>query len=316
MNSVLKKLTQSTLVRRIRAWWIELDPTTRSLAAYIWRAANNFSDYGARWAAALAYYTIFSLFPLTLLAAIGVSRVLGAAATQQQISSALGLFLPESSQATSLFLDSIQQALEQDTSFGIVALIGLAWSGLGLFSNLTSSLDLIFRVPRSRSIWRQRLVALIMFVVLVVLVTASFLTSGVIALLSLLSLGRAAIWLTMASWFLPFSLNMLIFVLLFRFVPARSVHWDAIWPAALVGAAGFELAKRGFSWYLTNVANYQVVYGSIATVIVLLFWAYLLASVFLFSAELCAQVNEWISLRDHEQALLPLETKTPPQRRR
>jgi membrane protein len=67
-----------------------------------------------------------------------------------------------------------------------------------------------------------------------------------------------------------------------------------VWPAAIFGAIGWELAKIGFSWYLTNVANYQFIYGSIATAIVLLFWAYLLASLFLLSAEFCAQLNEWI----------------------
>jgi membrane protein len=71
------------------------------------------------------------------------------------------------------------------------------------------------------------------------------------------------------------------------------VEWDSVWPAAVFGAAGWELAKVGFNWYLTNFANYQLVYGSIATVIVLLFWTFLLASIFLFSAELCAQLNEW-----------------------
>ncbi len=297
---------------RWQGWWDQRDPATRQLAVYVARAFANFSRYGARWAAALAYYTVFSIFPLALLMAIGISRVLGSAAAQQQIASAFALFLPADSQATTLLLDSLQLALEQDTSFGLIALIGLAWSGLGLFTNVTASLDLIFRVPKSRSLWRQRLVAVGMMLIMIFLVTASFLTSGAITLLSLLTLNRPGTWLGIAAVFLPFSLNMLIFLLLFRFVPSRSVHWDAIWPAALLGAFGFELAKRGFSWYLTNFANYQVVYGSIATIIVLLFWAYLLASIFLFSAELCAQLNEWLIERDGDDARPQLPTPTPP----
>lgn len=290
------------LIIILRSWWAQYDLATRLLPFYIWRAIINFGDYGNRQAAALAYYTVFSIFPLTLLLATAISRVLGAAVAQQQIANALRLFLPPESTAD--LMNSISQALEQNTSFGLIAIVGLIWSGLGLFSNITSSLDRIFHVPVSRSLWRNRLVAVIMIFILVVLVTASFVTSGILVLISsVFFLNSPSTWITIATVFLPLGLNMIIFVLLFRFVPARLVNWDAIWPAAIFGAAGWEIAKAGFRWYLANLANYQVVYGSIATVIVLLFSAYLLASIFIFSAELCAQLNEWLARRHDSDAL-------------
>lgn len=312
----LKVHSMKRFTRRLNSvaqWWERRDPATRLFFFYVRQAVVNFSRYGSRRAAALAYYAIFSMFPLTLLLAIGISQIVGTAIAQEQIASALSLFLPESSQAVTLFQDSMQQALQQNTSFGIIALVGLVWAGTGLFTSVASSLDLIFHVPQARSMWRQRLVALLMIVTLVVLVTASFLTSGVIGLLSIFFLNRPGLWLTIVSVFLPLSLNMMMFVLLFRFVPLRAVHWDAIWPAAIVGAAGFELAKRAFAFYLANFANYQVVYGSITTLIVLLFWTYLLASIFLFSAELCAQLNEWFSLRDEDGGFPALDAPAPPQ---
>ena len=118
-------------------------------------------------------------------------------------------------------LASINTALEQNQSFGLLAIIGLLWAGLGLFSNVTASLDLIFRVPTSRSLWRQRLVAVAMILVLIVLVTASFVTSGILTLISAMLVSRPSIWVSVASVFLPLGVNMMIFVLLFRFVPAR-----------------------------------------------------------------------------------------------
>ena len=200
-----------SLLQTIRGWWSQLDPPTRLLLHYIWQAVNNFNLYGTRQAAALAYYTIFSIFPLTLLLTIGIRRLLGAAVAQEQIASALAFFLPEST-TVDLLLSSIQQALEQDVSFGLLAVLGLAWSGLGLFSNITSALDLIFHVPKSRSIWRQRLVAVVMIVILLVLISTSFVTSGVLALISALMLNQPGTWLAMASVFLPLSVNMLIFL--------------------------------------------------------------------------------------------------------
>lgn len=274
-----------------RQWWTAQDQSTRELPGYVRQAVLNFTRSGTRQAAALAYYAIFSLFPLSLLLAVVIGRLLGPVTAQQQIANALALFLPQDT--ASLLQTNISEALQQSGSFTVIALVGLLWSALGLFSNITFSLDVIFAVPARRSLWRQRLVALLMTVILVVLITASFVTSAVLRLISASLLGQPSTWLNISTIFLPLGLNMVIFALLFRYVPARHVHWDAVWPAAIFGAAGWELAKAGFVWYTVRIANFQFVYGSIATAIVLLLWAYLIAAIFLFSAELCAQLNDW-----------------------
>ncbi len=135
-----------------------------------------------------------------------------------------------------------------------------------------------------------------------ILLLASFLTSGVLRLLSLLLLDQPSLWLSIGIRFLPLGLDVVIFCLLFRFVLARYVHWDAVLPAAMIGAVGWELAKSGFGFYLTNVVGFQFIYGGIATVIVFLFWAYLIAAIFLFSAELCARINEWIIFQQVQES--------------
>lgn len=250
------------------------------------------SSAGSRQAAALAYYAIFSVFPLTLLLAVAIGTVLGPAVAQEQIVEGLKLFLPQST--VELIQTALAGAMQQSSSFGLVATAALLWSATGLFTNITFALDAIFAVPISRSLWRQRLLALTMGLMLVVLVLASFVTSGVLRLVSALSPGSPNLWISIATFFLPLGLDVVIFALLFHYVPSREVHWDAVWPAAVFGAIGWELAKRGFEWFLGNLATYQVIYGGIATGIVLLIWAYVIATIFLFSAELCARLNEWL----------------------
>jgi len=279
--------------RRTTRWWLRRNPMTRALPTYLGRAVANFNRHGLRQAAALAYYAVFSIFPLSLLLAYAIGGLLGPAVAEEQIARGLGLFLPD--QTLTLFQTNMESALQQGRSFGFIAVAGLIWSALGLFSNITSSLDLIFHVPSSRSIWRQRLTALLMAFMLIVLITTSFVMSGLLRLVSAVSLERPSNWLLIGMISLPIGIDMMIFALLFRYVPARHVKWDAVWPAAIFGAVGWELLKAGFNWYLVNFANYQIVYGSIALAIILLFWAYLIASIFLLSAELCAQLNEWMS---------------------
>lgn len=281
------------LKQRLNTRWSSFSPATQALPSVFFRAFMNFLVHGGTRATSLAYYALFSLFPLILLIAVGVSRLVGTALTEQQIALGLAALLPPSAtDALSLIQINVQQALEQSGSFTLVALIGLGWSGLGLFSGITGALDAIFQTP-IRNIWRARLTALIMAFALLGLLLLSFLSSAVIRLLSSLLFVQGSFWLTIGALFLPIGLNLLIFILLFRYVPARRMHWDAIWPAALFGAVLWEIAKFAFGWYLTNMANYQFVYGTLATGIILLFWAYLIASIFLISAELCAGLNQW-----------------------
>lgn len=285
-------------VQYIMQQWMRLPPPMRLLPAHVWRAIKNFERHGPRQAAALSYYAIFSVFPLTLLLAVAVSTLVGPTVAQQQIADGLRLFLPEETETINLVQENIGDALSQSSSFGLVALAGLIWSALGLFSNLTGSLDMIFQAPSGRSLWRKRLLAFVMTLILITLVITSFVTSGLLRLLDALLLSNTNIWLSIGTFFLPFGLNMLIFVLLFRYVPSRHVHWDAVWPAAILGGVGLELAKTGFGWYFSLLSNFQFVYGSIATAIVLLLWAFLVACIFLFCAELCSQLNLWLMAQD------------------
>lgn len=286
--------------RQVRIWWRRQDAATRELPRFLRQAFNSYMRSGSRRAAALAYYAVFSIFPLLLLLSVAVSKILGPATAQEQIANGLAIFLPP--ETSSLLQENLSQAIDQGGSFTVIAVVSLIWSSLGLFSNITMSLDAIFRVPARRSLWRQRLVAVVMTLSLVVLVTASFVTSGVLRLTTAVLLERPNIWINIGTIFLPLGLNMVIFALLFRYVPTRRVHWDAVWPAAIFGAAGWELAKAGFGWYVTNFGNFQFVYGGLAAAIVLLLSAYIIAAIFLLSAELCAALNEWV-LRQHQKEI-------------
>ncbi len=292
----MKNLSSRICVTLLR-WWSMRNDTTRALPIILLTTLRSFGRYSSRGAAALAFFALFSLFPLMLLLAVLIGGLLEPAAAQEQIANGLRVFLPEDQTTVDFVQDILVQSLEQSNSFGIVAIITMAWSSLSLFSNLTASLDEIFRVPKGRNIWRLRLQAIGISLALVVLVIASFITAGVLRLLSVLLLDQPSLWLSIGIRFLPFGLDVVIFALLFRFVPARYVHWDAVLPAALLGAVGWELAKSGFGYYLTNLGGFQFVYGGIATVIVFLFWAYLIAAIFLFSAEFCARLNDWFVSR-------------------
>lgn len=290
------------LLAPFNQWWEERRPATQSLPHYIWVAVTNYirAGSGARQAAALSYYAIFSIFPLTLLLAVGVGNLVGPVAAEEQIARGLQIFLPV--EAVEAIEGALESSIGQSSSFSLVATAALIWAATNLFTHITLALNETFGAESSRSIVRQRLLAVVMGMVLIVLVVASFVTSGVLRLISAFSPGVPNIWVRIGIFFLPIGLDVVIFALLFRYAPSVGVHWDAIWPAAIVGSIGWEFAKAGFEWYLTNLSSFWIIYGSIAIGIVLLFWAWLIASIFLFSAELCAQLNKWLIAEEDRKA--------------
>ena len=275
-----------------------LHRATDDLSLYLARAVGGFFSIGMRNAAALSYYAVFSILPLILLLIVVLSRIVGPVITQEQIMTALTPFLPEGATgALTLVQDFVKGALDQSASITLIALAGLAWAGLGLFTNIASALDGIFESELTFNLVRNRLRALGMAAVLILLLILSFFSSFVIGVIDSLLLNPSSVWLRISALALPLGLNMLIFILVFRFVPRRRPDWDAIWPAALLGAILWEFAKSLFGTFVGTSTLFQPLYGAIASGMMLLLWAYVLASCFLFSAEVCAQINAWLHER-------------------
>jgi len=82
--------------------------------------------------------------------------------------------------------------------------------------------------------------------------------------------------------------------LLYKIGPNRAQPWARIWRGAIVAAVLWFLITVGFSWYVRNLANYNVMYGSVATVVALIVWMYILSAVILYG---CAFNAEWEKAR-------------------
>jgi membrane protein len=85
------------------------------------------------------------------------------------------------------------------------------------------------------------------------------------------------------------SLTILIFFLLYKILPNTTVRWSDVWLGALLTGLGWELAKYLFTWYLTNFASYNLVYGSVALLIAFLAWSYYTGVILILGAEFTAE---------------------------
>ena len=85
---------------------------------------------------------------------------------------------------------------------------------------------------------------------------------------------------------IPILLVLIALLVVYRVVPNRRVSFRQVWPGALVATILFTLLRVAFTWYATDVARYESVFGPISTVITLLVFLYFASMVVLLGAEI------------------------------
>ena len=234
-------------------------------------------------AAAIAYYALFSLFPLTLLSVAIASFSLGPAMDQQLVVRQLEFIAPALGQLLGENIDQIIRARGPITG---AALLGLIWAASAVFYTLSLTLNEMWGIKRRRSGWKRRGLALLF--VLAVVGPALFLTSLGGSLLANLrpwlpdSVTALAGGVGLA---LAIVLDIASFMLLYTLLPHGAAGWREILPGAIAAGLLWELAKKAFLLFVAayiSVSN--LIYGSVAAIMAFLLWAYFSGLIFLFGA--------------------------------
>jgi len=289
-------------------------------------AANFLGDDCPQLSASIAFYFLFSLFPL-LIFAVGITGLFlqDDSAQQDIVDEVLNQVPFDEQNGRSSVEDAVSGvAGPGGGAIGLLGLLGMAWSGSNLFGALRKSLNLIFDDAQfKRPFVQQKLFDL----ALVLALTLFFLVSiGATAFLRIVrnnstelgSLGEFAdanrlLW-DAASYGIPLLLSFVAFTVLYCIVPSRLRSPRQVWPGALVAAVLFEIAKLTFSFYLENFASYDVVFGSLGAAAAFLFWIYLSANLVLLGAEVAAQYPQVPEAGYAQPALqglkLPLRQRT------
>ena len=246
---------------------------------------ETFKPAAAMKAAAIAYFTLFSLFPFVLLSISIASRSLGALIDQRNIVEQLEFIVP----GLGLLLgENIDQIIKARGPVTGVAFIGLIWSASTIFYTLTNTTNDIWGHARHRSVWRRRGVSILLVLMLVgpTLLAASLASS----ILTSLRAHLPAQFITLSTWLGYVSaivLDVASFFVIYTLLP----HGYATRREVLLGAVGagllWELAKKLFITFISSYLSVQnLVYGSVTAIIAILTWAYFTGLIFLFGAHL------------------------------
>ncbi len=274
--------------------WVRLDGRSRGWLGVFERSHKSFLKHqGNANAAAVAYYTLFSVFPLTLLLIALGSFFLDPQQAQEAALAAVGAILPG---AVDLVQTNIQQVLESRGTAGVIGIVGFIWAASGVFGSLSRAINQAWDVDHPRSPWAERALAAGMVMLIALLFGLSLLSTAAFELVTRLSsvlLGESQVspgaTVNLLSRLLPYLFTALLFSILYGILPHARVAWAEVLPAALMAGFTWEVAKIGFAFYLSTFAIYNLVYGSLGAVIGLLVWSYLGAVIILLGAEFSVQ---------------------------
>ncbi len=292
------------------------EPRSRLAVAFalLKETFNRWSEDAApRMAAALSYYTVFSMAPLLILAISIAGLVLGRDATQgkivEQISGLVGV------QSAAAIQSMIQAANRPSNGViaGVLGIISLLAGATGVLSELKSALNKIWRTEESsdvKEIVKKNVVFVGMLLGIGFLLTVSLIVSAAVAALGK-SLGgllpAPELLLHTADFVLSVGIVALLFAAMYRFLPNTRIEWHDVWFGAIVTSVLFNLGKLVLGLYIGKSAVGSS-YGAAGAVLVLLLWVYYSGLIFYLGAEFTKAYADRVGSRK-KQVQLKMRSK-------
>jgi len=269
----------------------------RAKAAGFWYiltdAVKNYRSNGdVNQAAAMALYSILSAIPLFILTIIVTGYFFSSYPNvSEAIIDAIRGFNPYFSEKLLAQLGQIERKKHLLGWAGVLGLVGLSSM---IFNSMETALNIIFRSRKKRNYFVSKLLALSMIptgwiigsVSLIISYVAALLVRQSVEIAEGLNISLGAMSGAVLRYAVPYLITVIFFYFIYRIIPA-----DKIRPAvALAGSSLFallmEIAKQLFTWYIANYTRYNVIFGSLGTIVILVVWAFYVALIFLFCAEL------------------------------
>jgi membrane protein len=258
----------------------------QSLSAWL---AHSDSSLGA----ALAFYTLFSVAPILIIALAVAGYFFGAHTAEREL---LGQLQDLTGNAGAEALRSLLASAQYSDKKGAAAVIGVITLLIGatsVFSELQHALDVIWGSPshkRDARWWgllRSRLLSFGLVLGVGFLLLVSLIASAVLAAFGGWLEARIAglqVVLPLLDVAASFGMSVLLFAMIYKYIPRETIAWRDVWVGAAVTAFLFAVGKSLIGLYLGR-SSFSGAYGAAGSLVVLLLWIYYSAQIFLLGAE-------------------------------
>lgn len=244
-------------------------------------------------AAGIAYYSLFSLFPLIVFLIAFNSSFLKSEEVQDRIINISERYLPGSK---SLVEANINHLISGRRTVGLMGSIILLWSATLVFAEIVNNINKAWPKAPARHFLIERLMALIIIASIVVFLLLSLIVTAALnflpGILEKFGIAGAEVLRTAAGFpmrFIPFACLFCAFSLMYRWVPNTLVRWREAGAGGFFAATMLEVAKICFIWYLSSgLGSYQLVYGSLGALVAFMLWVHVSSCLILLGAHVSA----------------------------
>lgn len=245
-------------------------------------------------AAGIAFTLLLCIIPLLLLVLAFIGTYLFSdQEVLNHISDSLGNMFPALDPNIS---ESILNIVQNRRIVGMVGIGGLLWTSTWVFSSLGSALNIVFRIEKGRSLLRGKAVDFLILFMAGTLLLVSMALSSVITLfqgyLIRLPVDIGFIFQPILKYLIPFALTFGMFFLIYKVGPNKNIDSGIALRATFVASILWEVAKQLFGWYIVHLGRFSVLYGSLATLAIFLFWIYYTSAIFLLGGEIAVLLEQ------------------------
>ena len=261
------------------------------LSVLVATARGLFANNTAEWAAAIAYYTLLSAFPLLLVAASLAALLVDASWAVARSAAVLGEFLPGGGEEVERI---VQGAVAARGQFGILSAVALVWTGGRAFAALTLALNAVCDDDAPEDAPRRFLVSLGLLLgvaaAFVAALTAGTLVDDLWRVTESLPGETGVIFAVVRTAVQSLAL-LGAFWLVYRFVPRGRQSPRAALVGAAAATALFLVARPLFLFSLQRSETYRVAFGPLALAAILMVWAWVVAFITLFGGQLVVRTH-------------------------
>jgi membrane protein len=245
-------------------------------------------------AGAIAFNLVVAIVPL-LLAILGITGVILQNRVQDPshlLANYLFEALPDFGPSFREFVEKeiIQGLLNKSGGFLGFGLLILVWVSTRLVGTLRFVLREVFDIGEDRNIIRGKWFDIQMVIIAGLLFAINAAATVIINIIT--QTGTELLGVQPTAWLQKYLLSVvaamsiwIMFVLIYRYLPFRRIHWRTALVAATFTTVMFELLKRAFAWYAVNVAVYSSTYGNFLNLVIIVFWMYYIALAFVLGGE-------------------------------
>jgi membrane protein len=261
----------------------------------LWQALKKFNDdNGFFLSSGIAFNILINLIPfiMLLLALVGTYLY-----NDQEVLNHIRAYLRDVAPALDpKIMENLADVMQNRQIVGILGFVGLLWFSTWVFGSLRIALNIVFRVEKSPGMLQGIGIDLLMIFLAGILLLVSMILSSAVTFLQgyqgriLVAIGPTIQW--MLKYLLPFFLTYCMFVLIYKIIPNKRIHFSSALQAALFTSLLWELAKHLFGWYVVHLARYSIFYGSLSTLVIFIFWVYYSSTILVLGGEFAYFLEE------------------------